>query len=1142
MADAGARPVEGDTASEKTREVETSNSSTRTLNPRESDERQEKKSSEEKPIEPEIESERPTEKATVQSSAISANESHNDVSKQPDVDDDVDEKADIEGGPPTGPPPVFDEAEENFKPKTITFWLVILSNFVAMFLVALDRTIIATAIPRITDEFQSLGDIGWYGSAYMLTTAASQLVFGRIYKFYSLRGAFLGSILIFEIGSLICGVAPSSPVLIAGRAIAGVGSAGIFTGAMMVMIPMIPLHKRPMFQGIFGMVFGLASVIGPLVGGGFTSNVTWRWCFYINLPIGGVAFVFLFFMLKAPRRQPQEPATLFQHFKRLDPLGTFFFVPSVVSLLLALEWGGSEYAWNDGRIIALFVVFGVAFMAFAAVQVFMPKTATVPVRIIKQRTMLAGAFFMLFLAGSMMLAVYYLPIWFQAVQGANPVNSGIYTIPLVLSIVVSSIISGGATQKIGYYVPSMILCPCIMSVGLGLMSTFQPGISSGHWIGYQFLTGFGLGFGMQTVGLAVQAVLPKEDVSTGVSISFFAQQLGAAIFVSVGQSILSNLLVSELSGIPGLSAQAIVNTGATNLHTVVPAQFLDVVVRAYNYACTRIFLAGMGLSLATLICALFMEWKNIKKNKKLQRAKQRASQLRPGDMGAIRRIKCGEERPACSRCTSTGRACDGYDKSLPVRPRDSDALVPQALLIRVLSESQNPRLLRPLVADIDGTHTERVYFHRFRRMAEAGLSNHVTNLTSFWSRIATQLSHSDDAVKHAIVALGSAHHMYQTAPPRGGEAPPRELEIFTIQQYGTAMSKLSSYAHVPMKDRITVTLLCCVSFVCIESLRNNWRPALTHLSNGLRIIESLPMSKLNELRGAVPANASADPSEDVLSMDYILRLFATWEISCALFAENFKPVIAIKLYEGRELDDTLLDEFKTIADAHRAIVQYTRDVFALVWLTKEQQGDDEFWARPVPHRQHRILMERGNHLTGLFQRFMERPQAPASGTKEHHSICLDMLHYKCARLICETLHQKPHQRQQSPDVVAQHAELVSLAALLHQGLVAKQRETGAMPRSFTLDIGIIPPLYFILVTCQDPVIQGKALGVLRNYPQRENLWDGNFVRNLLVTVENVSYGPVHPLKDVPHSLAFGKGIPALYEKLQELRINVEGDD
>ncbi|GKT62131.1 aflatoxin efflux pump [Colletotrichum tofieldiae] len=592
MADTAAKPTAGDGAFEN-REFQTSNSSTRTLTPRESDERQEKKS-EDKPAETGISSEEAKEERTIQSSAISPNESQLDVSKQPEVN----EKADLEGVPPIGPPIEVDEAEENFKPKTVTFWLVILSNFVAMFLVALDRTIIATAIPRITDEFQSLGDIGWYGSAYMLTTAASQLVFGRIYKFYDLRISFLSSILIFEIGSLICGVAPSSPVLIAGRAIAGVGSAGIFTGAMMVMIPMIPLHKRPMFQ------------------------------------VGGVAFVFLFFMLKAPKRQPQEPATLYQHFKRLDPLGTLFFLPSIVSLLLALEWGGSEYAWNDGRIIALFVVFGIGFIAFAAVQVLMPKTATVPLRIIKQRTMLAGAFFMLFLAGSMMLAVYYLPIWFQAVQGADPVDSGIYTIPLVLSIVVSSIISGGMTQKIGYYVPSMILCPCIMSVGLGLMSTFQPGISSGHWIGYQFLTGFGLGFGMQTVGLAVQAVLPKEDVSTGVSISFFSQQLGAAVFVSVGQSILSNMLVSELSGIPGLPAQAIVNTGATNLHNAVPAEFLNVVVRAYNYACTRIFLAGMGLSLATLVCALCMEWRNIKKNKKQQRAKQRASQLRPGDMGA----------------------------------------------------------------------------------------------------------------------------------------------------------------------------------------------------------------------------------------------------------------------------------------------------------------------------------------------------------------------------------------------------------------------------------------------------------------------------------------------------------------------------
>ncbi|GJC77916.1 C6 zinc finger domain protein [Colletotrichum tofieldiae] len=479
-------------------------------------------------------------------------------------------------------------------------------------------------------------------------------------------------------------------------------------------------------------------------------------------------------------------------------------------------------------------------------------------------------------------------------------------------------------------------------------------------------------------------------------------------------------------------------------------------------------------------------------------------------------------------------------------PRSKDAAGTSATVqercLQAWSDNQALRILRPIVADIDGTQAERLYFHRFRRVAEAGLCNHVTNLTSFWSRLAPQLSHSDEAVKHALVALGSAYHIYQTAPPPGGkEATPRELEIFTIQQYSTAMSKLSSYAHVPMKDRITVTLLCCVSFVCIEMLRNNWRPALTHLSNGLRIIESLPMSTLNKLRDPLPPHNESSATESRLGMDYILRLFATWEVSCALFAENFKPVISIKLYEGRELDDTPLEEFDTIIQAHRAIVQYTRDVFALVWLTREHQGDDDFWSHPLPRRQHEILMERGDYLTGLFERFMERPQAPASGTEEYYSVCLDMLHYKCARLLCQTLHQKPYQRQQSLDIVAQHADLVSIATLLHRGLTTKQRQPVTLPRSFTLDIGIIPPLYFILVTCQDPTVQGNALAILRDYPQRENFWDGNSVRNLLVTVENVSYGPAHPLKEVPHSLAFGKGIPALYEKLQELHIQVEED-
>ncbi|KAI1461587.1 MFS general substrate transporter [Annulohypoxylon moriforme] len=527
------------------------------------------------------------------------------------------------GGPPAtvmpddvektaqAPPELADEAERNFQPKTFKFWSVMLSIYLALFLVALDRTIIGTAIPQITQDFHSLGDIGWYGSAYQLTTAASQLVFGRIYKFYEVKRVFLIAVALFEIGSVICGAAPNSIAFILGRAIAGLGGAGIFSGVMIIMIPLVPLRKRPMFQGIFGTVFGVSSVMGPLVGGAFTDHVTWRWCFYINLPVGAVTFLCLL-IVKLPNKAP-VPAPFWEHFTRLDPLGTLFFVPSIVCLLLALQWGGSTYAWHSWRIILLFVLFGVLFIVFASIQVLMPNTATVPVRIISQRSIAAATVFMLAVTGAMLMTVYYLPLWFQVVQGVSAVQSGIDTLPLVLSLVVASFVSGGLTQKLGYYVPSMIICPTIMSVGLGLLSTFDVGESSAHWIGYQFLVGFGLGMGMQSAGLAAQAVLPKPDIPTGISIIFFVQQLGGAVFTSVGQNLLSSYMVQHVSEVPGLSPEQITNDGATGLVESVPPSSRPAVRKLYNDALSRVFLCGMGVALVAFVAAFFMEWKNIKK-------------------------------------------------------------------------------------------------------------------------------------------------------------------------------------------------------------------------------------------------------------------------------------------------------------------------------------------------------------------------------------------------------------------------------------------------------------------------------------------------------------------------------------------------
>lgn len=197
----------------------------------------------------------------------------------------------------------------------------------------------------------------------------------------------------------------------------------------------------------------------------------------------------------------------------------------------------------------------------------------------------------------------------------EPLRSGIYTIPLVLSLVVASMVSGFTTQKIGYYAPAMFIAPSVMTVGLGLMSTFTPSAGSNRWIGYQFIAGFGLGFGLQTASLAAQTVLGPDDVSMGISIIFFMQQLGGAVFTSVGQAILSNLLVAKLSGVPGLSPMAVANSGATELPSIVPPQYLGVVINAYNYACTRIFLAAMGIALCALLAAGGVEWKSIKKGK-----------------------------------------------------------------------------------------------------------------------------------------------------------------------------------------------------------------------------------------------------------------------------------------------------------------------------------------------------------------------------------------------------------------------------------------------------------------------------------------------------------------------------------------------
>lgn len=475
-------------------------------------------------------------------------------------------------------------------------------------------------MPHIAKQFNALADIPWYASAYLLTSCATQLTWGKIYTFYSTKTVFLLAILIFEVGSALCGGAPSSTVFIVGRAIAGIGSAGIFSGSSIVIAQIVPLAKRPIYVGLMGSTFGVSSIVGPLMGGAFTDKVTWRWCFYINLPIGGFTMLVLFLFLAVPC-EPRSCGWK-EQLLRLDPLGSILFLPSVVCFLLALQWGGTMYAWNNGRIIALFVLSGVLAISFVGVQVQLQETATVPPRIIKQRSILSGVIFAACVGGALISMLYTLPLWFQAVRGVSAINSGIDTIPMVLSLVVGAILSGAIISATGYYVPWMFVATILMSTGAGLMTNFQLDTNHASWIGYQVLFGLGIGLGMQQSSLAAQTVLQdqEKDVPVGISLMFFAQSLGGSIFIAVAQSLFQSYLGAAMPLIHGVDTARILAAGATHLSEVVPAEKLHDVLLVYNEALRHAFVVTVAVSCLMILPCVTMEWKTIKKDKKIDPA------------------------------------------------------------------------------------------------------------------------------------------------------------------------------------------------------------------------------------------------------------------------------------------------------------------------------------------------------------------------------------------------------------------------------------------------------------------------------------------------------------------------------------------
>ncbi|KAJ5541873.1 hypothetical protein N7461_007876 [Penicillium sp. DV-2018c] len=481
------------------------------------------------------------------------------------------------------------------------------------FCIALDNTILSTAIPKITEEFNSLRDISWYASAYLLTTCAVTLPFGKIYTYYSTKWTYLIALGLFELGSLICAVTPTSQGLIFGRAIAGIGSGGLSPGALLVLANSVPLHRRALYFGIIGSISGIATITGPLIGGLLTDHVSWRWCFWINLPFGILTGLVILFFLK-DSTTPKTKLSYLEQLKRMDPIGVLAFIPAIVSLLLSLQWGGTKYSWSSARIIALFILFGVFGSAWCIIQLWRQDEATVPPRLLKNRNVLGAVIHATFLGGSFFVFGYYLPIWFQAVKENSASESGFNNLPMVVAMIVCSALGGLLVNIVGYYTPLMFAGSAFLTVGAGLCTTFRVDSRLPQWIGYQVILGVGAGLGFQQCINALQTVLPLRDIPIGIAIITFAQSLSGALFISIAQTVFQNGLVASISiNAPKVNPDSLIKAGATDLSHRVPKDILPSVLLAYNVAVTQTFYVSVGAAMLSFVGAGLVQWKSMKK-------------------------------------------------------------------------------------------------------------------------------------------------------------------------------------------------------------------------------------------------------------------------------------------------------------------------------------------------------------------------------------------------------------------------------------------------------------------------------------------------------------------------------------------------
>lgn len=506
--------------------------------------------------------------------------------------------------------------EDRSKGKTA---LIMLALCLAVFLAALDMTIITTALPTIAAHFKTSGaGYSWIGSAYLLANAATVPSWGKISDIFGRKPVILVANIGFFIGSLICALAVSIEMLIVGRVLQGVGGGGLMSLVNICIGDLFSERNRGAYYGMVGATWGIACALGPILGGAFSQNVSWRWCFYINLPCDGFAFIILVLFLDI--KTPKTP--ILAGLKAIDWLGSVTIVGGTIMFLLGLEYGGVSYPWGSAIVICL-IIFGLITLALFSLNEWkLAKYAITPLRIFQQRSNLA-AFAVCFCHGFVVLSgFFFLPIYFQAVLGATPLLSGVYLLPFVLALSFTSVGAGILIKKTGHYIEPIRIGFLIMAIGVGLFIDLPAYASWTRIIIFQILAGLGTGPNFLAPLIALQALVAPEDIATATATFAFVRQLSTAISVVVGGVIFQSQMQKHYAALirSGVSPQFVsLLTGgsassATTLLRDLPPVERDAVRNAYAQSLQKMWILYVCVAVVGLFASLAIERQELNKH------------------------------------------------------------------------------------------------------------------------------------------------------------------------------------------------------------------------------------------------------------------------------------------------------------------------------------------------------------------------------------------------------------------------------------------------------------------------------------------------------------------------------------------------